>query len=156
MLKMQRLVLWDIDHTLLIAGELDHFLCRCVFRELVGAEMRSPFLRGTGLTVPAAVHMMFARTGLPDEQVNELTERALRALPKMFAAHRQRLLKEGRVLTGAREALHGVRGLDGTVANVLSGNLRTISLEKLDAFDLTQYIDTDVGPLARTTQTGRS
>lgn len=145
---MRRLVLWDIDRTLLYVGEVDRQVYREVFAELVGRRPDVLPAKGTGRTVPLATREMFLINGVPEPQVAELTAHALELLPRRFAGHRTRLASEGTLLPGAVEALRRVQALPGTVASVVTGNLRPNALAKLDAFTLTSYLDAEVGGYA--------
>jgi phosphoglycolate phosphatase-like HAD superfamily hydrolase len=147
-LIMRRLVLWDIDRTLLYVGEFDRQVYREVFAELVGRVPEALPAKGTGRTVPLATREMFLINGVVESQVAELTTHALQLLPRRFAAYRDRLGREGSLLAGAVEALRRVRVLPGTVASVVTGNLRASALVKLDAFALTRFLDVEVGGYA--------
>lgn len=141
----KRLVLWDIDHTLLYAGEIDQVVYQRLFWDLMGRDLTEPTPRGTGFTVPITVRNIFERHGVSADQLDELTERALSRLPDVFAENCARMKMEGYVLPGARAALDAVHSLYFTVSSVVSGNLRPVSLCKLKTFDLDGYVDIDVG-----------
>jgi phosphoglycolate phosphatase-like HAD superfamily hydrolase len=145
---MRRLVLWDVDRTLLYVGEIDRQVYQEVFAELLGRAPKTLPAKGTGRTVPLATKEMFLINGVAESQVAELATHALRLLPQRFAAYRDRLASEGSLLPGAVEALRRVRVLPGTVASVVTGNLRANALVKLDAFTLTQFLDVEVGGYA--------
>lgn len=55
------------------------------------------------------------------------------------------LTQEGWLLPGAREAVAEVAAMPGVVQTVLTGAIRPNAIEKLRAFGLEQYFDTEVG-----------
>ncbi len=48
-------------------------------------------------------------------------------------------------MPGAKDALHAVSRLDGTVQSVLTGTIRSNAVHKLTAFGLHKYVDFEVG-----------
>lgn len=71
--------------------------------------------------------------------------RFIEALGSAFAARRERLAKEGRMMPGARDALEAVARLDGVVQSVLTGTIKSNAILKLGAFGLDRYIDFEIG-----------
>ncbi|GGL21425.1 haloacid dehalogenase [Mangrovihabitans endophyticus] len=66
-------------------------------------------------------------------------------LAQEYDDHRQELLRRGRALPGARETLSMLFSDQHVVQSVLSGNLRAVSMIKLETFDLDRYLDVEVG-----------
>ena len=66
-------------------------------------------------------------------------------LASAFRARRELLSREGWLLPGARDAVAGVAALPGVVQTVLTGAIKPNAIEKLRAFGLEQYFDTEVG-----------
>ncbi len=48
-------------------------------------------------------------------------------------------------MPGAKDALHAVSCLDGTVQSVLTGTIRSNAVRLLTAFGLHKYVDLEVG-----------
>jgi phosphoglycolate phosphatase len=71
--------------------------------------------------------------------------RFIDALAIRFADKRKRLTQEGRVLTGAKDALKAVGRLDGVIQSVLTGTIRSNAQHKLAAFGLDKLVDFEVG-----------
>jgi phosphoglycolate phosphatase len=142
---VNRLVLWDIDRTLVYVGEVDRRVYREVFAELVGRPAEVLPAKGTGLTVPLAVRELFVSNGVEPDAAELLAAQALEQIPRRFAAHRGLCLEIGVLLPGAVEALRAVADLPGTVATVVTGNLQHNAEAKLAMFELDQYVDTTVG-----------
>ena len=145
---MRRLVLWDIDRTLLYVGGVDRLVYREVFAELVGHEPARLPEKGTGRTVPLATRELFVTNGVSDTDADLLVPRALELIPHRFAGHQDLVLAEGVVLPGARAALQVVHALAGTVPAVVTGNLRPNAVLKLKLFELDTHVDTAAGGYA--------
>jgi phosphoglycolate phosphatase len=141
-----RLVLWDIDGTLVAAGQVGRDIFDDAFRAVVG---RAPE------AVAARVIAMAGRTDheialefLAAHQVAEgerhlpaFTEALVAALAARSAVIRDR----GRALPGAEAALAAVGRADGVTQSVLTGNVQPNALLKLAAFGLDGYLDLAVG-----------
>lgn len=78
----------------------------------------------------------------------ELLDRYTAALAVAFAARRELLQTNGRLLTGAVEAVAALASLPGAVQSVLTGTIRPNAAEKLAAFGLAGYFDLDIGGYA--------
>jgi phosphoglycolate phosphatase len=66
-------------------------------------------------------------------------------LAAVLAAHRDDLVSQGRLLSGAAEAMAAVAKLDGVAQTVLTGNSKPNAMLKLRAFGLDGYVDFDIG-----------
>lgn len=142
---MTRLVLWDIDRTLIYVGGVDRLVYREVFADLVGREPTNLPAKGTGLTVPLATRELFTDNGVPEAQIDGLVQRALAEIPTRFASYQGRVRTEGVLLPGAVEALRTVKALAGTITTVVTGNLQPSAALKLKLFGLDGYVDLEVG-----------
>jgi phosphoglycolate phosphatase len=67
------------------------------------------------------------------------------ALASAFHARRNLLTQEGRLLPGAAAAVAEVGQLPGVVQSLLTGAIKANTLEKLRAFGLEQFFDTEIG-----------
>ena len=67
------------------------------------------------------------------------------ALTSAFAERRDLLVSRGKVLPGAREAVAAAARLPGVIQSVLTGSIQTNATEKLRAFGLLRYLDTEIG-----------
>ena len=145
MIRMDRLVLWDIDRTLLYVGEIDRDVYGGVFEDLVGRRASQFPAKGTGRTLPLATREFFVLNGVSEADADELVPQALAMIPHRFSGCLARLRSEGYVYPGAMEALHAVAELPGTVATVLTGNLQANAVLKLAAFGMDRMLDVSVG-----------
>jgi phosphoglycolate phosphatase len=82
----------------------------------------------------------------PDETADaELLARYCRALERAFALRQDDLLRQGRLLPGARAAVDAAAALPGVVQTVLTGTIKPNAVCKLRAFGLDRAIDLEIG-----------
>jgi phosphoglycolate phosphatase-like HAD superfamily hydrolase len=137
----RRLVLWDVDYTLMTSGGMLPDLYGAAFRSVTGQALR--YVPDTaGRTERAIALDAFAQHGI------DAAERHLPAfVDALAAAHTARLdvlRRQGRALAGAAAALEALHRIPGVVQSLLTGNIRPIAEEKLAAFGLDRYVDFDV------------
>jgi phosphoglycolate phosphatase-like HAD superfamily hydrolase len=137
-----RLVLWDIDHTLIETRGLGRQLYRRAFETVTGRKIERE-ADVTGQTEPAILAATLKLHGIEDDEPFQV--RYAEALAAEYEKHRDELRQRGRALPGAREALVALAGRSNVVQTVLSGNLRTVSMIKLRVFELDRYIDFEAG-----------
>jgi phosphoglycolate phosphatase len=144
----QRLVLWNIDLTLVDVARVTRAAYADAFRQVTG----KPLVRLPQMPGRAESEIFFEALALnsagpaPGEPGGEeLLGRFTGELAGAFAARRSLLTDQGRLMPGAREALTAVGRLPGTVQTVLTGAIRPNAIEKLRAFDLERFFDTDIG-----------
>jgi phosphoglycolate phosphatase-like HAD superfamily hydrolase len=143
---VRRLVLWDIDGTLVQAGEVGRDIFTEAFQAVLG---RDP----DQATAKALV--MAGRTdpeiALEFLTAHEIAEGASRlpafseALVTALAARAALIRERGRALPGARETLVALCRAEGVVQSLLTGNLQPNALLKLASFELDGYLDFEVG-----------
>ena len=75
----------------------------------------------------------------------ELLRRFTSQLAVAFGARRGLLTEQGRLMPGARDAVAGVGGLPGVVQTVLTGAIKPNAIEKLRAFGIERFFDTEIG-----------
>jgi phosphoglycolate phosphatase len=151
-----RLVLWDLDHTLLDAGGAGLQLFRQAFTERYGRQFPAG-LSLAGRTDRAIALDVLTAAGMADPRAQlDTFQRLIGGLaPQLDSLIRA----GGRVLPGAAEALAAVAALDrhapsatapaagrpGIVQSVLTGNMRVLAAVKLTALGLDHYLDLRVG-----------
>ncbi|MER0241341.1 HAD hydrolase-like protein [Streptomyces sp. HSW2009] len=143
-----RLVLWDIDRTLLYVGDTDRRVYREVFHDVVGRQATQLPARGTGVTMPLAVRELLQANAVPDHEVPDLAHRIVAQLPQRLAHHENELRTSGRLMPGAVEALAAVRSDPHLLPTVVTGNLRGSAETKLKAFGLDGYVEAELGAYA--------
>jgi phosphoglycolate phosphatase len=139
-----RLVLWDIDRTLIFAGGVDKGVWVEVCTELVGRPVTE--LGGTsGRTDPQILLDALLHAGVGEARARELLPKALHMEVGRLAAKRDELAANGHMLPGADAALAALASTPGVVQSVLTGNVKPNAILKLATFGLDGYIDFEVG-----------
>lgn len=67
------------------------------------------------------------------------------ALAAQYVAHRAHLAQRGRALLGAADTLAELAMNPAVVQTVVTGNVKTVAIIKLDVFGMAPFIDFDVG-----------
>ncbi|MFF3337835.1 HAD family hydrolase [Streptomyces flavidovirens] len=142
------LVLWDIDRTLLYVGEIDRQVYRETFAEVVGRPAVHLPPRGTGVTMPLAIRELLLANGVPAKDAQELLPIIVELLPKQLASHSEELQRDGVLMPGAVAALSAVHDHSGLLPTVVTGNLKPNALLKLGAFNLTRFVEAEIGGYA--------
>ena len=137
----QRLVLWDIDHTLIETRGVGRALYRAAFEDVTGQPMRHE-ADVSGKTEPAILAETLRMHGISSD--DDLRRKYAQALASQYELHRDELRQKGRSLPGARASLETLARDERAVQAVLTGNLRTVALIKLEAFDLDSFVDLEV------------
>jgi phosphoglycolate phosphatase len=145
---MDRLVLWNIDLTLLDVGRVARDAFADAFRRVTGRPMAAlPQLAGRTDTEIffESLYLNDVPTGQDDTADSELLSRYCWELEAAFVLRQDELLQQGRLLPGAREAVRASGGLPGVVQTVLTGTIKPNAASKLRAFGLDQYFDLEIG-----------
>jgi phosphoglycolate phosphatase len=147
---IHRLVLWNVDHTLLDVTKVT----RAAYAEAFAAITGRPLVQlpqMVGYTEPEIFFDALGRNGVSLRADGE-SERLLVPFGSEFAtrlaARRDQLAVQGALLPGAAEALRAVAGLAGVVQSVLTGSSRPNAALKLRAFGLDRQLDLTIGGFA--------
>jgi phosphoglycolate phosphatase-like HAD superfamily hydrolase len=143
---VRRLVLWDVDGTLVQAGEVGRDIFTEAFQTVLGRDpdqVTAKALVMAGRTDPEiALELLAAHEVAEGERhLPAFSEALVAALAAKAAAIRER----GRALPGAGEVLAALGRTDGVVQSLLTGNVQPNALLKLASFELDGYLDFDVG-----------
>ncbi|WIY02348.1 haloacid dehalogenase-like hydrolase [Amycolatopsis mongoliensis] len=138
----KRLVLWDIDHTLVDFAGLGASWYAAAFTAATGAPLRVHPVFG-GRTELATTTELLVENGF--EPVQDTIRALFKALVAESERAAHRFAAEARVLPGAAEALTAFAGRDDVVQSLVTGNLPEISRHKLAAFDLLEHLDLEIG-----------
>ena len=136
-----RLVLWDIDHTLIETGGVGSEVFRSAFEKITGeslGDMPDP----TGLTERLIFEKACESSGV--EKAAGLFEDFAAAQAAEYRRRRWDLSQRGRVLPGVTDILLELEHRDDVVSTVLSGNPRAAGAAKLEVFGLDRYLDLEV------------
>jgi phosphoglycolate phosphatase len=145
---MDRLVLWNIDLTLLDVGRVSRDAYADAFGRVTGRPMTAlPQLAGRSDTEIffEALYLNDVPPAADDAADAELVAHYCWELETAFIAREYELPTAGRLLPGAREALAAVGTMPGVVQSVLTGTIKPNAVMKLRAFGLDAHFDLDVG-----------
>lgn len=134
-----RLVLWDIDKTLVDVSLVSGDIYAVAFERVVGRPL-DELAEMAGRTEHAILADTLALNGVAETKFDAFYE----ALGGAARDLEGRMREVGRALPGTHEAIAALRR-DGVVQSVATGNIRSIAETKLHAFGLADDIDFEVG-----------
>jgi phosphoglycolate phosphatase len=138
----RRLVLWDVDLTLVDFRGLGGDWYRRALAEVTGHELRQvPSFPGR--TERSITLELLAAHGLSG--TDELVERMYAELIAVAEQDLAHLPNRGHALPGAADVLAALDDLPHVVQTLITGNLPEIASYKLAAFGLDEYVDLDIG-----------
>jgi phosphoglycolate phosphatase-like HAD superfamily hydrolase len=138
-----KLVLWDIDGTLVDSAKLGRDAFFEAFERVVGHVPTNtvPFAGRTDLEI---AYDMFETEGVAAEP-ETLLEDFEEALVSAMAARLDELERIGRALPGTSEALERLHGEPGVIQSLLTGNVERNAMLKLKPFGLARWIEFGCG-----------
>ncbi|MDN3351805.1 haloacid dehalogenase-like hydrolase [Actinomadura sp. DC4] len=137
-----KLILWDIDHTLIETGGVGSEVFRDAFEQVTGHKIEK-LADVTGRTEPIIFQETLEIYGIEDP--GDYFLRFVRAQAEGYQSRAEEMRRRGRVLPGAREALESLAtGLDA-YQTVLTGNPRPSAEAKLSIFDLATMLNGNTG-----------
>jgi phosphoglycolate phosphatase len=139
-MHVPRLVLWDVDHTLIENAGVSKEIYAAAFVALTG---RQPHHLATteGRTDPDIMADLLQSHA----EVTQSWQYVEDALTVAGQARRVLLAERGHVLPGAVAALTALAAVPQIIQTIVTGNIRTNAEMKLNAFDLAKWFDLDVG-----------
>lgn len=136
----QRLVLFDIDGTLLRSGLVSKRAFLQAIEDVFGCRISPDGYSFAGKTDPQIVKGLLEVSGRgaagAQHQLPAVFDRYLTLLRAELAGPRARRM---RLLPGVERLLMRLRGEGGIMLGLLTGNIRPAARLKLDLFDLNQY-----------------
>ncbi|HEX7304779.1 HAD family hydrolase [Lentzea sp.] len=135
------LVLWDVDNTLVTARGFGKQMYRQAFADAFGRELDGAVDLG-GRTELDVIAEVLRGHGI--EHTDESSRLLADALAHSFHVRRDDYPVHAEVLPGAREALEHFARDPRVHQGVLTANLRSVALLKLEAFGLEHLVDWDV------------
>lgn len=139
---MPRLVLWDIDGTLMRAGDVGAAIFDRSIEKAIGAKPPSR-VRMSGKTDPQIVREYLELLDIVDPEKH--VPAVLEQLAKELAAGKSLVRAHGMVLPGITEILPALATDDEVTQTVLTGNIAPNAAIKLAAFGLDRWLDLEVG-----------
>ncbi|MFC4531636.1 HAD family hydrolase [Sphaerisporangium dianthi] len=135
-------MLWNIDLTLVDVTIVTRDAYADAFKQVTGRPLVK-LAPAMGRPDSEIIFETLAINGIVTG--DEHLPRFIDALAHAFAARRRSLVKDGRVMPGAKDALKAVARLGGVVQSVLTGTIKSNAALKLNAFGLDKYVDFEVG-----------
>ena len=145
---MKRLVLWDIDGTLLHSGGAGRDVFEVAVRRVLERDLAPEAfaeVRMGGKTDPQIAREVLLIAEVADDEVDRHLPAVLRELEVELAAAADRIRRDGNVLPGVIEVLEQLAASGDVLQSVLTGNLAANAAVKLGAFGLERWLDLDVG-----------
>jgi phosphoglycolate phosphatase len=137
--------MWNIDLTLVDVGRVTRAAYADAFRTVTGRPLvRLPQMAGRTESEIFFEALALNRADTPGTG-EEVLGRFAAELTSAFHARRYLLTEQGRLLPGARSAVTEVGGLPGVVQTLLTGALKPNAVDKLEAFGLGGFFDTEIG-----------
>jgi phosphoglycolate phosphatase-like HAD superfamily hydrolase len=139
---VRRLVLWDIDGTLIKAGDIGAVVFDRALLRVLGTAPAARVLM-SGKTDPQIVreYLELMQVDEADHHVPSVLEH----LEAELAAAAGTIAADGMVLPGVAELLRKLAGEEGVLQSVLTGNIAPNAVVKLAAFGLQRWLDLEVG-----------
>ncbi|MER5388416.1 haloacid dehalogenase-like hydrolase [Saccharopolyspora sp. NPDC002686] len=139
---MTRLVLWDIDLTLVDARGFGPRWYRQALAAVTGRALES-MPDTAGRTELAITTDVLENHGVP---ADETTIAAMfTALTSAVAETRDELAERGSALPGAAQVLKALSLEPGFEQTLVTGNLAEVAFHKLESFDLHHHVDFEIG-----------
>ena len=149
--SVYRLVLWNIDLTLVDVARVSREACADAFRAVTGRPLvalpqtagrtdSESFFEALALNDPGG-----GPGGHADAAAQDLLAHYTRELAAAFGRRAHLLVTRGRALPGAQDAVAAVAGLPGMIQSVLTGTIRPNAMTKLRAFGMDQFFDFEIG-----------
>lgn len=141
---MKRLILWDIDGTLIRTYGVGRRALEDAVA-LVGPVAKVPHVDMGGKTDPQILREIFTAAELAAEHIDALLPAAMSAAETALATAEQELRATGHLLPGVAKVLDRLHTTAGVRQTLLTGNLTANAALKVSAFGVTDYFDFEVG-----------
>ena len=142
---MQRLLLWDIDGTLVRGGGVGSAAINRAAATVSGASVVDGSVTMHGKTDQEILTEIFRAAEIADDAIPQLLPAAMAEAERLLALAEEDLRCRGEVIGGVVEALTSLGAISGVRQTLVTGNLIGNAAVKLATFDLTAYFDVEVG-----------
>lgn len=140
----RRLVLWDIDGTLVSCGPSGREALEEGARKAAGLDVVAPVSMG-GRTDPEIVSEMLLAGGVDPSDLDAKVRDALAEATALLAGWQGRIRREGFLHPGVLEVLQALSGREGVRQSLVTGNVAPNAMVKLGAFGILRYFDHECG-----------
>jgi len=137
-----KLILWDIDHTLIDTGGVGREVFRDAFEQVTGHKIEK-LADVTGRTEPIIFRETMEMYGIEDP--GDYFPKFVQTQAEGYRSRAEEMRRRGRVLPGAREALESLAAFPEIHQTILTGNPRSSAEAKLSIFDLATLLNGDIG-----------
>lgn len=134
---MKKLVLFDIDHTLLNSSEVHIQAFSEAFKVVYGVDTHIYVIEPHGMTDQQIIIDVLKKNGLDEEKIRAKLEDAMTIMVSYFVEHKDED-KTMRPLDGVPELLEKLEESDH-VMGLITGNLEPIAREKMKMFGFNHY-----------------
>jgi phosphoglycolate phosphatase-like HAD superfamily hydrolase len=142
---IRRLILWDIDGTLMTAGASARTAFDDAVAQVIGREPGEHGVQMSGKTDPQIALEILATLALTESEAREHLPGVLQALEERLEDAIHLMRADGRVLPGVEAALAALGQDPHVLQTVLTGNLAANARVKLAVFGLDRWLDLRVG-----------
>lgn len=149
-----RLVLWDIDGTLVRTGRHGREAFGAAFAAVFGREVDVSDLPMAGRTDHMITMALLEEEGVEERESH--LDRVFAELTVALEARREAIAAEGSATPGARSTLEALGRRTDLTQSLLTGNLEVNAALKLSAFGLAELVDLEIGGYGSDPHTERS
>ena len=142
---VRRLLLWDIDGTLIRGGGVGSDAINLAAATVSGKSIPGRSVVMHGKTDPEILAEIFRAAEIAEIEIPRLLPAAMAEAERLLALAEEDLRRRGDVLDGVTDALTALGTISCVRQTLLTGNLVGNAAVKLAAFDLTAYFDVEVG-----------
>jgi phosphoglycolate phosphatase-like HAD superfamily hydrolase len=140
----KRLILWDIDGTLLTTGPVGRMALEEGARLVAGLDV-VPTVDMSGKTDPQIIAEILVESGKDSAEADDLLAAALAEAERLLSEERGLIASSGRLHKGVAELLRSLSEIPGVRQTLLSGNVAANARVKVSAFGLDGYFDFAIG-----------
>jgi phosphoglycolate phosphatase len=142
---VRRLLLWDIDGTLVRGGGVGSDAINLAAATVSGRSIVGGSVVMHGKTDPEILAEIFRAAEIAEHEIPRLLPAAMVEAERLLALAEEDLRRRGQVIEGVIDVLASLAAISGVRQTLLTGNLVGNAAVKLAAFDLTAYFDVEVG-----------
>src|SRR6266581_1242786 len=147
-MRPQRLVLWDVDGTLLSAGPVAREVFGRAVEAVAHRQIGEHGVAMSGKTDPQIAMEIMEQAGLFEGEARLLLPRVLAEMERLLEPESERIRTEGRVFPGVAELVTRFHRDPRILQSVLTGNLLATVRIKLRAFGSDHHDRTQLIPIA--------
>jgi phosphoglycolate phosphatase len=141
----RRLILWDVDGTLVWTGPATRDAFDRAVSSVLGRAVGDHGVSLGGKTDPQIALEILTAVAVAEDEARGHLPNVLRAVERELADAIDAVRRDGRVLPGVEEILQRLSRRPGVIQTVLTGNTEANGRLKVGAFGLDAYLDPEIG-----------